>query len=61
MLQREAYECADYLGQKLVGPLTVHVEGVGEGSVDGRTRKIVVQAREELYRFSDENCLVKTL
>ena len=64
MLQREAYECADYLGQKLVGPLTVHVEGVGEGSVDGRTRKLVVQAREELRgsvmkialsRLSDQN------
>ena len=64
MLQREAYECADYLGQKLVGPLAVHVEGVGEGSVDGRTRKLVVQAREELRgsvmkialsRLSDQN------
>ena len=48
LLQREATQCAEYLGQELVGPLAVPVEGVGEGAVDGRTRKLVVQDREEL-------------
>ena len=47
-----------------MGPLAVPVEGVGEGSVDGRTRKLVVQVREELLdsvmkialsKLSDQN------
>ena len=47
-LQREATQCADYLGQDLGGALSVQVEGAGEGAVDGSTRKKVVQQREEL-------------
>ena len=48
VLQREATQCAEYLGQDLVGTLSVAVEGAGDGSVDGSTRKAVVQQREEL-------------
>ena len=48
ILQSEARQCTRYLGQELDGHLAVPVEGVGEGSVDGSTRKAVVQQREEL-------------
>ena len=48
LLQREATESAEYLGLELSGVLAVPVEGAGEGSVDGGTRKLVVQQREEL-------------
>ena len=48
LLQREATECAGYLAQDLVGALAVPVEGAGEGSVDGSTRRSIVQQREEL-------------
>ena len=48
ILQSEARQCTAYLGQELDGHLAVPVEGVGEGSVDGSTRKAVVQQREEL-------------
>ena len=47
-LQREATQCAEYLGQDLGGPLSVPVEGAGEGAVDGSTRKKLIQQREEL-------------
>ena len=48
ILQREARQCSTYLGQDLEGHLAVAVEGIGEGSVDGSTRRAVVQQREEL-------------
>ena len=48
ILQGEARECSAYLGQELDGHLAVPIEGVGEGSVDGSTRRSVVQQREEL-------------
>ena len=48
--QREARQCTAYLGQKLDGHPAVPEEGVGEGSVDGSTRRAVVQQREELRR-----------
>ena len=48
VLQEEARECSVFLGQELDGHLAVPVEGVGEGSVDGSTRRKVVQQREEL-------------
>ena len=35
LLQREATQRAEYLGQELGGALAVPVEGAGEGSVDG--------------------------
>ena len=36
-LQREAREMCDFLGEELVGPLAVAVQGAGEGSVTGAT------------------------
>ena len=48
VLQEEARQCAHYLDQELGGALAVPLEGVGEGSVDGSTRRAVVQQREEL-------------
>ena len=36
LLQREATQRAEYLGQELGGALAVPVEGAGEGSVDGK-------------------------
>ena len=48
ILQREARQCSTFLDQDLEGHLAVSVEGVGQGSVDGSTRKAVVQQREEL-------------
>ena len=48
VLQHEARQCTEYLGQELGGALAVAVEGVGEGSVDGSTRRAVIQQREEL-------------
>ena len=46
VLQGEARQCAEYLEQDLAGALAVPLEGVGEGSVDGSTRRTVVQQRE---------------
>ena len=48
ILQREALQCSAFLGQDLDGHLAVEVEIVGGGSVDGSTRKAIVQQREEL-------------
>ena len=65
-LQLEATQCANYLGQELVGALAVAVEGAGDESVDGSTRKKIVQQREELRgsvlkealaRLADNPCL----
>ena len=47
-LQVEARECSRYLGQDLEGHLAAPAEGVGGGSVDGSTRRLLVQQREEL-------------
>jgi hypothetical protein len=47
-LQEEARQCADYLGQELMSPLSSPVEGAGDGSNNGSTRRKVVQQREEL-------------
>ena len=47
-LQEEARQCAAYLGQELVSPLSSPVECAGDGSSDGSTRRKVVQQREEL-------------
>ena len=38
----------DYLGEELEGVLAMTVEGVGEGSTDGSTRRKVVEQREQL-------------
>ena len=48
MLQREAQQCCTFLGQDIDGHLATNVEGVGQGSTDGSTRREVVQQREEL-------------
>ncbi len=47
-LQEEARQCSTYLGQDLVSPLNSPVEGAGDGSIDGSTRRKIVQQREEL-------------
>ena len=47
-LQQENIECSQYLRQEASGQLTIPVEGIGEGSVDGSTRAKVVKEREEL-------------
>ena len=46
-LQTEARQCSIFLDQELVGPLAAEVQGIGNGSVDGSTRRAVVQQREE--------------
>jgi hypothetical protein len=48
ILQREAQQCCTFLGQDIDGHLAINVEGMGQGSVDGSTRREVVQKREEL-------------
>jgi len=48
LLQEEARQCAAYLGEELKAPLSSPVEGAGDGSKNGSTRKKVVQQREEL-------------
>lgn len=47
-LQAEARQCSDYLGQELEGYLAAEVEGVGDGTEDGSTRKKLVEQREEI-------------
>ena len=47
-LQREAKDMTDYLGEELEGVLAMTVEGFGEGSTDGSTRRKVVERREKL-------------
>ena len=39
---------ATFLGQDLEGPLAMTVEGAGDGSVNGSTRKKVTEQREKL-------------
>ena len=47
-LQREAMQCCAFLGQDIDGHLASQVESLGGESVDGSTRKAIVQQREEL-------------
>ena len=48
ILQREANDMSDYLGEELEGVLAIPVEGVGEGSTDGSIRRKVVEQREKM-------------
>ena len=43
---REAEDCALYLGEELKGECGVNVEAVGDGRVDGSTRALVTRQRE---------------
>ena len=45
-LQVEARQCSEFLGDELEGSLAVEVEGFGEGSTDGSTRKKITHERE---------------
>ena len=47
-LQNEAKQMSDFLGDELGAPLAVSVEGIGDGSTDGSTRKKIVEQRETL-------------
>ena len=42
-------ECSNFLEEEFEGPFTTPVEGVGNGSVDGSTRKRLGEAREQLF------------
>ena len=44
-LQGEARQCCTFLGQNIDGQLATEVEGIGGSSVDGSTRRAVVQQR----------------
>ena len=48
LLQGEARGMAEFLGEELEGSLAVPVIGMGEGSVNGSTRKKVTEQREKL-------------
>ena len=48
LLKREAEDCTAYLGEELEGELSVAVEGLGDGRVDGSTRALVTKQREKL-------------
>ena len=52
-------QCVAFLGQDLEGHLAVAVEGVGQGSVDGSTRRSVTQQREELRGAVLEEALAR--
>ena len=45
---REAEDCALYLGEELKGEPGVNVEAVGDSRVDGSTRALVTRQREGL-------------
>ena len=47
-VQGEAREACEFLGRELEGPLAATLEGLGEGSTTGATRKLLSKAREEL-------------
>ena len=49
-MQIESMQCAAYLGKELELPLSKEVEKAGECSVDGSTRRRVVQQREGLRK-----------
>ena len=48
LLQGEAKGMAVFLGEELDGSLAVPVIGMGDGSVNGSTRKKVTEQREKL-------------
>ena len=48
LLAGEARQLSDYLGEDLSGALALPVEGAGDGSTDGSTRKAVVTQLENL-------------
>ena len=48
VLQSEALTLSQYLDLDLDVPLAVPAEGIGEGRVDGSTRKLVIEQRETL-------------
>ena len=48
LLQGEARDCCQFLGEELEGVMSVGLEGVGEGRVDGSTRALLTQQRESL-------------
>ena len=47
-LQEEATDCCLFLGEELEGMMSVGVEGLGEGRVDGSSRALLTQQREKL-------------
>ena len=48
LLHREAEDCCLYLGEELEGELSVEVEELGKGRVDGSTRALLTRQREGL-------------
>ena len=48
VLKKEATEMSEYLEEELTGALALPVEGAGDGSTDGSTRKAVVSQLENL-------------
>ena len=48
IIQTEARGLVDFLGEELEGSLAVKETGVGQGSVNGSTRKKVVEERDNL-------------
>ena len=44
-MKEEARPLSEYFGEDLSGPLAISVEGAGDGSTDGSTRKEVVRHR----------------
>ena len=48
-LQGEALSLCDYLGQDLDVPLAMSADAIGEGSIDGSTRKRITEQREMLW------------
>ena len=58
-LQSEARQCSTFLDQELEGHLAVEVGGIGGGSVDGSTRRAVVQQREEIRGAVLKEALVR--
>lgn len=44
----QAHSMSEYLGEELQGPLSVPVEGAGEGSCDGSTRMAITSQMEGL-------------
>ena len=47
LLQTEARECCQYLGEELTGSMSHSAEGIGEGAEDGSTRALLTKEREE--------------
>ena len=47
ILRREAIESSQYLGKDMEGPLAVGVEGAGQGSTNGGTRKNITTWLED--------------